>query len=95
MDVTVYGQLRAATGEKTVHVEGEVETVDEALERFLEAYPRAKQHVLDENGELRPSVRILLDGERVDLESDCPPDAELQLFPAMEGGCPGAPKSGE
>lgn len=95
MEVTVYGQLRAATGETSVRVDGDVETVDEVLERFLEAYPRANQHVLDEDGELRPSVRILLDGERVDLESDCPPDAELQLFPAMEGGCPVAPKRGE
>lgn len=86
MDVTVYGQLRAATGEKTVHVEGDVETVADALDRFLEAYPRASQHVLADDGTVRPSVRILLDGERVDLDSDCPPDASLQLFPAMEGG---------
>ena len=95
MDVTVYGQLRAVTGEKTVHIGGDVETVDEALNRFLEAYPRAEGHVLDEAGEPRPSVRILLDGERVDLDSDCPPDASLQLFPAMEGGCPGSSRSGE
>ena len=95
MDVTVYGQLRAATGEKTVHVEGDVETVADALERFLEAYPRAKQHVLAEDGTVRPSVRLLLDGERVDLESDCPPDASLQFFPAMEGGCAGAHVSAE
>ena len=95
MDVTVYGQLRAATGEKTIHVEGGVETVGDALDRFLKAYPRAKQHVLDEDGEPRSSVRILLDGERVDLDSECPPDATLQLFPAMEGGCTGSRISGE
>ena len=87
MDVTVYGQLRAATGEKTVHLEDDVDSVSDALDRFLEAYPRVKQHVLDEDGTVRPSVRILLDGERVALDSDCPPDASLQLFPAMEGGC--------
>lgn len=86
MDVTVYGQLRAATGSKTVHVGGDVESVGDALDRFLDAYPRAKSHVLDDDGAVRPSVRILLDGERVDLDSDCPPDASLQLFPAMEGG---------
>ena len=95
MDVTVYGQLRAATGEKTVRVEGDVKTVDDALERFLEAYPRAKQHVLNEDGEIRPSVRIVLDGDRVDLDSDCPSDATLQLFPAMEGGCTETHTSGE
>lgn len=31
MDVTVYGQLRAATGEKTIHIEGDVETVARVL----------------------------------------------------------------
>lgn len=89
MDVTVYGQLRAATGSKTVHLEGDVETVGEAVDRFLDAYPRAERHILDENVEVRPSVRIMLDGERVDLESECPPDASLQLFPAMQGGYEG------
>lgn len=87
MDVTVYGQLRAATGSKTVHLEGDVETVGDAIDRFLEAYPRAKPHLRDDAGAVRPSVRIMLDGERVDPNSDCPPDASLQLFPAMEGGC--------
>lgn len=88
MDVTVYGQLRAATASKTVHLE-DVETVGEAVDRFLDAYPRAERHVLDENGEVRPSVRIMLDGERVDLENECPSDASLQLFPAMVGGYKG------
>lgn len=86
MDVTVYGQLRAATGDKTVHVEGDVETVADAVNRFLEAYPRAEPHLLDEGGEVRPSVRIMLDGERVDLDAECPSDATIQLFPVMQGG---------
>lgn len=89
MDVIVYGQLRSATGSKTVHLEADVGTVGDALDRFLEAYPRAKSHVLDDDDAVRPSVRIMLDSERVDLDTDCPPDASLQLFPAMEGGCTG------
>ena len=86
MDVTVYGQLRAATGSKTVHVEGDVGTVGDAIARFLEVYPRAKSHVLDENGDVRASVRVMLDGERVALDRNCPADVSLRLFPAMQGG---------
>lgn len=86
MDVTVYGQLRAATGSKTVHLDGDVETVGEALDRFLDAHPRARSHLLDDAGEVRPSVRVLVDGTAANLDSECPSDASLQLFPAMQGG---------
>lgn len=85
MEITVYGELRAAAGGKTVELEGEFDTVGDALEGFLEAYPRAESRLL-EDGELRPSVRVMLDGERVDTDANCPPDARLQLFPAMQGG---------
>lgn len=86
MDVTVYGDLRAATGEKTVVLEADSETIGEALDRFVEAYPRARSRIFDAEGEIRPSVRVMLDGERVDLDSECPQQAHIQLFPAMQGG---------
>jgi molybdopterin converting factor small subunit len=92
MRITVYGQLRSATGEKTVEWEptesddGGVETVADALDRFIEAYPRARRDVLDESGTVRSSVRVLVDGDRAELDDDCPPDARIQLFPAMQGG---------
>jgi hypothetical protein len=28
----------------------------------------------------------MVDGERADLGEDCPSDATVQLFPAMQGG---------
>lgn len=87
MDVTVYGELRAATGEKTVALVADVETIGEALDRFVEAYPRARSKLFDEDDELRASVRVLCNGERVDPDAECPPEASLQLFPAMQGGC--------
>jgi molybdopterin synthase sulfur carrier subunit len=86
MDVTVYGELRAATGEKTVELAGPVETVRDALDRFVDKYPRARSQLFDEDGKVRPSVRVMCDGERVDLGAECPPEAGLQLFPAMQGG---------
>lgn len=86
MDVIVYGELRAATGEKTVELAADVGTIAEALDRFVDAYPRARSQLFDEDGNIRPSVRVMCDGERVEPDAECPPEASLQLFPAMQGG---------
>jgi molybdopterin converting factor small subunit len=86
MELTVYGELRAATDEKTVELDADPETVGDAIAVFVEAYPRARSRLLDDEGEVRASVRVILDGENVDLDAACPDDAELQLFPAMQGG---------
>lgn len=85
MELTVYGPLRSATGEKTVSlaVEG---SAAEVLDSFLEEYPRAESQLLDSDGDLRPSVRVVRDGESLDMTEECPPDAQLQVFPAMRGG---------
>ncbi|WIV66833.1 ubiquitin-like small modifier protein 1 [Natrialbaceae archaeon AArc-T1-2] len=85
MDITVYGPLRSATGEKTVSLAFEGETVADAIEAFVDVYPRARSQLYD-GDELRPSVRVALEGERVDLETPCPENAELALFPAVQGG---------
>lgn len=86
MNVTVYGELRAATGSKTVELDVAPETVADALTAFTDAYPRARSAILDDTGDVRPSVRVMVDGERADLGEDCPSDATVQLFPAMQGG---------
>lgn len=86
MDVTVYGPLRSATGAKTVALDADPATVEDAIDALLEAYPSAESHLVDCDGEPRPSVRIMVDGDRVEMDADCPADAELQVFPAMRGG---------
>jgi len=86
MDLTVYGPLRSATGEKQVRVDPDDETVRAVIEAFVDAYPRARGHLVDDAGALRPSVRVTVDGERAGLDDDCPPDADVALFPAMRGG---------
>jgi len=86
MDLTVYGPLRSATGEKRVSVDPADETVGAVIEAFVDAYPRAESHLVDGDGNLRPSVRVTVDGERAGLDDDCPPDADVALFPAMRGG---------
>jgi molybdopterin converting factor small subunit len=86
MELTVYGPLRSATGEKRVSVDPDEGTVAEVVEAFVDAYPRAESHLVDPSGTIRPSVRVTVDGERAALADDCPPDAEVALFPAMRGG---------
>ena len=88
MQVTVYGPLRSATGEKTVDVSFAGGTAADAVAAFTDAYPRARPQLYTDDGDLRPSVRVMHDGERVDADEPCPADADLALFPAMQGGRP-------
>ncbi|NHN48813.1 MoaD/ThiS family protein [Halostella sp. JP-L12] len=86
MEVTVYGPLRSATGEKSVKVDADPDTVADAVDAFVEAYPRAEQHLVDCDGDLRSSVRIAVDGDSAAPDDVCPPDAVLSIHPAMRGG---------
>ena len=85
MELTVYGPLRSATGGKRVKIEADG-TVEDVLEALFAEFPRAESHLLDEEGALRPSVRVVQDGESLNLEDTCSPDAPLKVFPAMRGG---------
>jgi molybdopterin synthase sulfur carrier subunit len=84
--VTVYGPLRSATGEKSVDVDHDGGTVADVVAALVEAYPRARSQLYDEDGDLRVSVRVSVDGERADWDDDLPADAEVSLHPAVQGG---------
>lgn len=100
VSVTVYGPLRSATGAKSVEVEvagdrweekGEeggrpVVTVADVLAAFVEAYPRAEAQLLDDEGQLRPSVRVAIDGERAEPGDPVSDGVGLALHPAVQGG---------
>lgn len=86
MEVEVYGPLRSATGEKRVEVAFAGGTVADAVAAFAAEYPRARGQLYGDDGELRPSVRVLRGGDRVDPATPCGPDDELALFPAVQGG---------
>lgn len=86
MDVTVYGPLRAKTGDRTVGLSSDGETVGAVIEAFLDAYPSAESQLVDEHGDLRPSVRVMVDGEAADRDESVPDGADVELFPAMRGG---------
>jgi molybdopterin converting factor small subunit len=90
--VTLYGPLRGVTGTKTVEVSLETDGTDQdgdpvldaVVRAFVEQYPRSRDQLLSDEGEVRPSVRLLCDGERREL--DDPVTGEVGLFPAMRGG---------
>ena len=88
MNLTVHGPLRGVTGSKTVAIStpDTEESIKTVLKRFVEQYPRAEAQLFDADGTLRGSVRILVDGERADSDTVCPPTAEITLIPAAQGG---------
>jgi sulfur-carrier protein len=85
LEITVYGPLRSATSGKRVEIEFEGGTVADALDAFAAAHPRARPQLYDE-GVLRPSVRVTVDGERAEPDDPCPPEASMTLHPAVQGG---------
>lgn len=86
MEVVVYGPLRSATGSKEITLSPADRTVTGVIEALCEAYPRAESHLYDDDGHLRPSVRVAVDGETAEEDATCPEDAEIEVFPAMRGG---------
>lgn len=94
MKFEVYGPLRSSTGGKAATVAVAGETVEDALRAFLDEYPRARQYLLtdDDDPTFRPSVRVVQNGEKVDLSDPVDTDATLTLIPAVQGG-DGTPNS--
>lgn len=101
MDVrlTLYGPLRGVTGSKTVTIEvGHADdadadgdamsdpTVGDVVRAFAEAYPRSRGQLFDDEGSVRPSVRVLCDGEQRPLAEPVGASEAVALFPAMRGG---------
>jgi molybdopterin converting factor small subunit len=86
--VSLYGPLRGVTGEKTVELAVETDegepTLDDVVRAFVERYPRSRDQLYTEDGTVRPSVRLLCDGEPRDR--DTPVTGDVSLFPAMRGG---------
>lgn len=92
VEVIVYGPLRGATGEKSVEIavtdatdESGTMTVADVLSAFVDAYPRARSQLFDDEG-VSPGVRMSIDDERVTPETAVRPGVTLRLHPAVHGG---------
>ena len=60
----LFSSLRELAGQKEVEVEGDALAIKEALAKFAQRYgDKAKQILFDQQGEVWPSVLLLINGE--------------------------------
>jgi hypothetical protein len=66
------------------------ETVAELLALYFETWPAVRGYVLDDQGEVRQHVKVLVDGRNVKdrrkLTDRIKPDSEVYVFQALSGG---------
>jgi molybdopterin synthase sulfur carrier subunit len=65
-------------------------TVAELLERYFETWPGVRNYVLDDQGEVRHHVKVLVDGrnikDRRKLTDQIRESSEVYVFQALSGG---------
>lgn len=86
MQWKLFADLAEAAGERTVTVEADAETVDDALAALFDAKPALRERALGADGELRSDVNLLKNGESVDPGAGVDAGDELALFPPVSGG---------
>jgi sulfur-carrier protein len=68
----------------------EVATVAELFDRYFEQWPQVRGFVLDDQGEIRKHVKVLVDGhnlrDRRRLSDPLAADSEVYVFQALSGG---------
>lgn len=68
----------------------EAGTVAELLERYFESWPGVRDYVLDNQGEVRQHVKVLVDGrnirDRKKLTDNLKSDSQVYVFQALSGG---------
>ena len=65
-------------------------SVAELLERYFEQWPKVRGFVLDDQGEVRKHVKVLVDGrnlrDRRRLTDGLAANSEVHVFQALSGG---------
>ena len=65
-------------------------TVGELLERYFESWPGVRHYVLDDQGEVRHHVKVLVDGRNIQdrrkLTDQINESSEVYVFQALSGG---------
>lgn len=66
------------------------DTVAELLDRYFESWPGVRGYVLDDQGEVRQHVKVLVDGcnikDRRKLTDHLNYNSEVYVFQALSGG---------
>ncbi len=85
MKVLIPAALRSYTRE--AHVEAEGATLEELFADLERRYPGLRFRVVDEQGQLRPNMRIFVSGNGVrDLRQALRPDDFVAIVLALSGG---------
>jgi sulfur-carrier protein len=93
--MTVTFQIPAALreftdGRSTVKLEASGATVGEALSVLWNAYPGARDRVLNEQDQVRQHINIFVGNENIrytgGLTTRVPNDSEISIVPAVSGG---------
>lgn len=65
-------------------------TVAELFEQYFRSWPAVRDYVLDNQGEVRQHVKVLVDGanihDRRKLTDSLKPDSEVYVLQALSGG---------
>ena len=86
MKVLIPTPLRSYTGERS-EVEAEGVTLAEVLADLDRRYPGIRFRMIDEQGAIRPHVRIFVNREQVRrLDVPLEPSDEVQILQALSGG---------
>jgi hypothetical protein len=90
MQVRIPGLLRSYTnGAETVALQprGGTPTLADALAELDARFPGFRFRIIDEQGAIRPHIKIFVDGELArDLDTVARADAELIIVGALSGG---------
>jgi len=89
--ISLPGPLRElAGGRAKVDVAGEAATVAEALTALRTQFPVIYDHIMTEQGELRPHVNLFVGMDNIraidGLGTPVPADGEIVVLPAVSGG---------
>ena len=86
MRVFVPTPLRSYTGQQA-EVEADGATVGQLLADLNRRYPGMRFRMIDEQGAIRPHVRIFINGEQIrGLEAPLSASDEVQILQALSGG---------
>ena len=66
------------------------ETIGDLLDQYFATYPGVRGYVLDDQGEVRKHVKVLVDGrnirDRARLTDPLEHDSQVYVFQALSGG---------
>jgi len=91
MEWKLFADLAERAGDRRVSVDvGPGSTVGDALDALLAAHPALRERVLDDDGDVRDHINVLVNGQNVwtgdGLATELDADDELALFPPVSGG---------